>query len=66
MKNGVDFTLAPGPEADAMMRGDLDVEKVGEQGLNKPTIDSIALNPGGAGGRVLAHAGHAGVGRAFP
>lgn len=47
VKSGVDFTIAPGPEADALMSGGLDVEKAGEQGLNKPTIDSIALNPGG-------------------
>lgn len=47
VKGGVDFTIAPGPDADAMMRGSLDVEKAGEQGANKPTIDSIALNPGG-------------------
>ena len=47
VKRGVEFTLAPGPDADALMRGDLDVERVGEQGTVKPVIDSIALHPGG-------------------
>lgn len=47
VKGGVEFTLAPGPEADALMTGGLDVERVGERGTVKPVIDSIALNPGG-------------------
>lgn len=47
VKGGVEFTIAPGPEADAQMRGNLDVERVGEQGPVKPIIDAITLNPGG-------------------
>lgn len=50
IKGGVGFTLAPGPDADALMSVDLAVEKVDEQGTVAPEIDSVTLSPGGQSG----------------